>query len=66
MLVIFRDAILSMTKVDIDFISDVYVYLVFEKRMREGVSYTSKRYRKANNKYSTSYDAKKHTKYITN
>ena len=38
------DAMLSMTKVEVDFISDVDKYLVFEKRLRGGVSYISKRY----------------------
>ena len=33
--------------------------------MRGGVSYISKRYSKANNKYLTSYDPKKPTKHIT-
>ena len=33
--------------------------------MRGGVSYISKRYSKANNKYLTSYDPKKPSKYIT-
>ena len=37
---------------------DVDMYLHFEKCMRSGVSYTSKRYRKAKNKYLSSYDFK--------
>ena len=41
------------------------MYLFFEKGMGGGVSYFSKRYSKANNKYLTYYDLKKPTKYIT-
>ena len=37
------DAVLSMTKVELDLISDVDMYLFFEKGMRGGVSYISKR-----------------------
>ena len=52
------DAILNTTKIELDFISDAYMYLFFVKGMRSGVPYTSKRYSKANNKYLKSYDSK--------
>ena len=35
------DAMLSITKVELDLISDVDMYLFFEKVMRGGVSYIS-------------------------
>ena len=54
------DAMLSMTEVELDLISDVGMYLFFEKGMRGGVSYISKRHSKAN-----TCDPKKPTKYIT-
>ena len=54
-----------MSKVELDFISDVDMYLFFKKIMRDGVSYISKRYSQANNKHLTMYDPKKATKYIT-
>lgn len=41
----------SMTKVKLDLISDVDIHLFFSKGMRDDVSYISKRYRKAKNKY---------------
>ena len=57
------DAMLSMTKVEVDFISDVDKYLVFEKRLRGGVSYISKRYSISSSKYLRSYGPKIPTKY---
>ena len=59
------DSMLGMTKVELDLISDVDKYLLFEKGMRGGVSYISKRYSKANNKYLAWCDPKKTKKYIT-
>ena len=53
------DGMLSLAKVELILTSDVYMYLVFEKGIRDGVSYVSKRYSKANNKYLTSYDPQK-------
>ena len=58
------DAMLNMTKVEIDFVSDADMYLFFEKDMTRGVSYISRRYSKPNNKYLKSYDPKKESKYI--
>ena len=46
-------------KIELELISDADIYFFFEKRMREGVSYISKRYIKANNKYLKSYDLNK-------
>ena len=47
---------LSITKVELDLISDDDMYLFFEEVMRDGVSYISEWYSKANNKYLLSYD----------
>ena len=52
------DAMLIMTKVDLEFISDADMYLYLEKGVRGGVSYISNAYKKVNNKYLTSYDPK--------
>ena len=38
------DAMLKMTKIKLDLISDVDMYLFIEKGMRGGISYISKRY----------------------
>ena len=53
------DAMLSVTKVELDAISDVDIYVLYKKRMRGGISYISKRYSKVSNKYLTSYDPNK-------
>ena len=45
---------LSMTKVEVDLIPDVDIYLFFEKGMRGNVLYTYTRHSKTNNKYLTS------------
>ena len=50
------DAMLNMKKVELDFVSDSYMYLFFEKAIRGRVSYISKRYSKANNKHLKSDD----------
>ena len=55
----------SMTKINLDLISDVDTYWFLETGMRGCVSYISKRCSNANNKYLTSYDLKKPTKYVT-
>ena len=45
------NAMLKMTKVELELISDVQMYLFPEKGMRGGLSYISKRYNEANKKY---------------
>ena len=40
------------------------MFLLFEKDIRGEVSYISKRYSQANNKYLKSYDSKNKSKYI--
>ena len=59
------DAMLKMTKIKLDLISDIDMHLFVEKGMRGGFSYTAKRYSKANNKYMEYYDSGKESKYIT-
>ena len=44
------DAMLKMTDVKLEKISDIHQYLFIEKGTREGISYIAKRYAKANNK----------------
>ena len=58
------DAMLKMTKVELEKISDADIHLFIEKGMRGGISYASKRYSKANNKYCPDYDKNKPEIYI--
>ena len=53
------DAMLKMTGIESELISDIIMYLFIEKGMRGGISYIAKRYIKACNKYMQSYDANK-------
>ena len=42
---------LKMTKVKVELITDPDMFIFFEKGTRDGISYISNRYSKANNKY---------------
>ena len=53
------DAMLNMTKVELELIPDPDIYLFFEEGMRGGVSYIHKGYSTANNKSLKSYDPNK-------
>ena len=59
------DAMLKMTGVKLEKISDIDMYLFIEKGLREGISYIAKRYAKANDKYMNDYDSKELSKFIT-
>ena len=59
------DAILKMTRVKLETISDTDKYLFIEKGLRGGISYIAKRYAKANNKYMNDYDPKKPSTFIS-
>ena len=58
------DAMLKMTKIELEKINDPDKYMFFEQGIRGGVSYINKRYSKANNKYCPDYDKTKPEKYI--
>ena len=45
------DAMLKMTEIELELISDINIHLFIEKGMRGGISYIAKRHCKANNKY---------------
>ena len=55
------DAMLKMTGVKLEKISDIYKYLFIEKGLRGGISYIAK----ANNKYMSDYDPNKPPAFIT-
>ena len=58
------NAMLKMTGVKLEEISDIEKYLFIEKGLRGGVSYIAKRYAKANNKHMKNYNPKKPSKFI--
>ena len=59
------DAMLKMTDIKLEKISDIDKYLFIEKGLRGGISYIAKRYAKANNKYMNDYDSKKQSTFIS-
>ena len=59
------DAMLKMTDIELEKISDIDKYLFIEKGLRGGISYIAKRYAEANNKYMNDYDPEKTSTFIT-
>ena len=53
---------LKIRKINLELIPDSDMFISFEKDARGGISYISKRYSKANNKYLKSYDSKQKSK----
>ena len=53
-----RDAMLKMTEMELELISNIGKCLLDEKGMRGGISYIAKRFSKANNKYIKCYHSK--------
>ena len=58
------DAMLNMTKIKLELISDPDMYILFEKGMIGEVYYISNRYSKANNKYLKFCDPKQESKHV--
>ena len=59
------DAMLKMTGIELEKISDIDQYFFVEKGSRGGISYTSKRHSKANNEYCPDYDKNKPSTFIS-
>ena len=59
------DAMLKMTGMKLEKISDIDMYLFIDKGIRGGVSYIAKRHAKANDKHTRDYDPKKASTFIT-
>ena len=59
------DAMLRMTGVTLELLTDIDMHLMVERGIRGGISMISNRYSKANNKYQDDYDPLKPSKYIT-
>jgi hypothetical protein len=58
------DAMLKMTGIELDLISDIDKYLMIEKGIRGGVSSIMTRHSQANNKYMKNFDANESVKFI--
>ena len=58
------DAMLKMTGIKLELISDIDTHLFIEKWMRRDICYIAKRYRKGNNKYMKCYNINKPSKFI--
>ena len=58
------DAMLKMTDVKLELMTDIDMFQFIEKGMRGGISCIANRYGKANNKYMKEYDEKAPSKYI--
>ena len=58
------NAMLDMTKMELELVPDSDMYIFFEKATRVGVFYISNRYSKAKNKYLKSYNPKQESKHI--
>ena len=57
------DAMLKMTGIKLDLISDIDMHLSIEKEIRGDISYIAKRHSKANNKFMECYDSSEESKY---
>ena len=58
------DAMLKMTNIQLELMTDIDMFQFIEKGMRGGISYIANRYGKANNRYMKEYDQKAPSKYI--
>ena len=58
------DAMLKMTGIKLELMTDVDMFQFIEKGMCGGISYIANRHGEANNKYMAVYDSSKSSKYI--
>ena len=58
------DAMLKMTGIKLELMTDIDMFQFIEKGLRGGISYIANRYGKANNKYMSSYNPEEPNKYI--
>ena len=58
------DAMLKMTDIKLELMTDIDMFQFIEKGLRGGISYIANRYGKANNKYMKDYNKEEPSKYI--
>ena len=58
------EAMLKMTRIELEVISDIDMHLFIGKGMRGGLSYIAKIHSNANNKYTENYDSNKESVFI--
>ena len=58
------DAMLKMTDIKLELMTDIDMFQFIEKGLRGGISYIANRHRKANNKYMKDYNKNEPSKYI--
>ena len=59
-----QDAMLKMTGIKLELMTDVDMFQFIQKGLRGGISYIANRHGEANNKYMSGYDSSKPSKYI--
>ena len=58
------EACLKMTKVELELLTEIDIVLMFEKRIRGGISQAIQRYASANNKYMPNYNLNAQSTYL--
>ena len=58
------DAVLKISKIELELLTDPDMYLIIEDGIRGGISTIMKRYTKANNPYTNDFDPEKENTYI--